>query len=320
MLKRWPVSLFPLLLIVCSTIALSQSGTSSVQGIVTDSSGAVVPNANVALTNTATSVSMRATSDTAGSYSFPSVPPGIYSIEVTKEGFAPYKLDGFRVIVGQHASSNVTLGVASSVATVVVNANGLTNLLDTESNDLGTVIGPQAVSQLPLNGRNYLQLGLLSGAATQPAGAAAGSVNQTGHPQLAIQVAGNEPDYTMYVVNGLETVASRAGNTSLNLSMGAIDQFEVHYGFFMPDMGPNPGIVDVVTKSGTNHIHGEAYEYLRTNQMQARDYFAITSAGVPIAPGKYHQDQFGFDFGGPIFRDKLFYLETTKGIAKTSRS
>jgi hypothetical protein len=300
-------------------VSAAQSGTSSLSGTVADSSGAVVPAASVTLTNAATSVVLRANSDDAGSYSFPSITPGIYSIEVTKEGFAPYNLAGFRVIVGQRATENATLNVASSVANVVVNANGLSNLLDTESNDLGTVIGPQSVSQLPLNGRNYLQLGLLSGAATQPAGAAAGSVNQTGHPQLAINVAGNEPDYTMYVINGLETVASRAGNTSLNLSMGAIDQFEVHYGFFMPDAGPNPGIVDVVTKTGTNHIHGEVYEYLRTNQMQARDYFALTSAGVPIAPGKYHQNQFGFDFGGPVLRNKLFYFLNYEGYRQNQQ-
>jgi hypothetical protein len=312
------LSLAVLILMVVSG-AIAQSGSSSIQGIVFDASGAVVPAANVNLINTATRVVLQATSGESGNYSFPSVAPGVYSLEVSKDGFASYKISQFRITVGQRSTENATLNIASSVASVTVDANGLSNLLDTSSNDLGTVIGPQSVQQLPLNGRNYLQLGLLSGAATQPAGAAAGSVNQTGHPQLAIQVAGNEPDYTMYVVNGLETVASRAGNTSLNLSMGAIDQFEVHYGFFMPDMGPNPGIVDVVTKSGTNSIHGEVYEYLRTNQMQARDYFALTSAGVPIAPGKYHQDQFGFDLGGPILHNKLFYFANYEGYRQNQQ-
>jgi len=307
------------LLLLTAFRAEGQSGTSAVQGSVVDSSGAGVPAADVLLRNSATDVVLKATSGDSGTYSFPSVAPGVYSLEISKQGFAPFKVTEFRVTVGQHATEDATLNVASSMATVTVNANGLSNLIDPESNDLGTVIGPQAVQQLPLNGRNYLQLGLLSGAATQPAGAAAGSVNQTGHPQLAIQVAGNEPDYTMYVVNGLETVASRAGNTSLNLSMGAIDQFEVHYGFFMPDMGPNPGIVDVVTKSGTNKVHGEVYEYLRTNQMQARDYFALTSTGVPIPPGKYHQDQFGFDFGGPILRNKLFYFASYEGYRQNQQ-
>jgi len=303
-----------------SAMGRAQSGTSTVQGTVMDSTGAVVPESNVVLTSHATGVQLATKSDDAGSYSFPTVPPGLYTLEVTKPGFAGYKVTSFNVIVGQHQTQNARLSVASSATTITVDASGLSNVLDTDSNDLGGVIGPRAVENLPLNGRNYLQLSLLSGAATTPQGAAAGSINQTGHPLLSINVAGNEPDYTMYVINGIEAVGSRAGNTSLNIDTGAIDQFEVHYGFFMPDMGPNPGIVDVVTKAGTNHIHGEAYEYLRTNQMQARDYFAInatTHLGIP--PGKYHQDQFGFNFGGPILHDKLFYFASYEGYRQNQQ-
>jgi Carboxypeptidase regulatory-like domain len=296
----------------------AQSGSSSIQGTVTDASGAVVPGAEVVLTNTSTAVVLKANTDGSGSYSFPSAPPGVYSLQVSKEGFASYKVSQFTVTVGQHAAENAALNIASSSATVVVEASGLSNLLDTQSNDLGTVIGPQSVQQLPLNGRNYLQLGLLSGATQPTSGAANGSIAQTGHPGMSINIAGNQPDYTMYVVNGLQTLGSRAGNTSLNLSVGAIDQFEVHYGFFMPDMGPNPGIVDVVTKSGTNHLHGEVYEFVRNNQMQTRNYFSINpSTGQPIAPGPYHQNQFGFDFGGPILRNKLFYFVNYEGYRQT---
>ncbi|MGB7133959.1 MAG: carboxypeptidase-like regulatory domain-containing protein [Acidobacteriaceae bacterium] len=298
----------------------AQSGTSSVQGTVTDSTGAVVPDSSVQLTNNGTGVTLQSRSDQTGNYSFPSVPPGLYTLQVTKDGFATYKITGFNVIVGQHQTQDAKLSVASSSTVVTVDASGLSNLLDPQSNDLGTVIGPHAVENLPLNGRNFLQLSLLSGAAATPQGAAAGSTNQTGHPYLAINVAGNEPDYTMYLVNGIETVGSRAGNSSLNIDTGAIDQFEVHYGFFMPDMGTNPGIVDVVTKSGTNHIHGEVYEYLRTNQMEARDYFAINpGTNTPIPPGEYHQNQFGFNAGGPILHDKLFYFASYEGYRENQQ-
>ncbi len=295
----------------------AQSGTSSVEGSVADSSGAVIQGATATLTNSATGVVLSATTDASGVYSFPSIPPGLYSLDVSKDTFASYKISRFTVIVGQHATENATLNVASSSSSVVVDASGLSNLLDPQSNDLGIVIGPQSVKQLPLNGRNFLQLGLLSGAAQANAGAANGSIAQTGHPGMSINIAGNEPDYTMYVINGLQTMGSRAGNTSLNLSMGAIDQFEVHYGFFMPDMGPNPGIVDVVTKSGTNRIHGEAYEFVRSNQIEARNYFAVTGAGVPIPPGPYHQNQFGFDVGGPVLKDRLFYFANYEGYRQT---
>lgn len=306
-----------LLLFASASISFAQSGTSSIQGIVTDSSGAVVQHATVVLTNTATGVKLDGTSDESGTYSFPSVPPGVYSLQVSKESFASYQISRFNIVVGQHATQNATLNVSASSA-VVVEASGLANLLDTQSNDLGTVIGPQSVNQLPLVNRNFLELGLLSGATQRTSGSANGSVAQTGHDNESINIAGNQPDFTMYVVNGLQTLGSRAGNTSLSISVGAIDQFEVHYGFFMPDLGPNPGIVDVVTKSGTNRLHGEAFEFVRNNQMQARDFFNVTGAGVPTVPGPYHVNQFGFDFGGPVLKDKLFYFVNYEGYRRTT--
>lgn len=309
------------LLFFLSTFTLrAQSGNASVEGTVIDSSAAAIPGANVTLTNTSTGVVLKATTDSDGVYSFPVVPPGLYSVEAGKEGFAAYKVSGFNLIVGQKATQNVTLGV-STTEEVVVNANGLTNLIDPSSNDMGTVIGPQSVEELPLNNRNFLQLGLLSGAAFNNSGASNGSVAQTGHPGLSINVAGNEPDYTMYLIDGLETVGSRAANSSLNISTGAIDQFEVHYGFFMPDLGPNPAIVDVVTKSGTNRFHGEVYEYMRNNDMQARNYFSVnTTTGLPTPPGPYHQNQFGFDIGGPILHDKLFAFANYEGYRQIQSS
>jgi hypothetical protein len=303
-----------LLLASIIPVAKAQNLTSSIQGTIVDSSGAMVAGADVKLTNTQTGVLLGTQSDASGNYSFPAVAPGLYSIEFSRAGFANYSLTRFSVDVGQRETQNVTLGIASAAQTVTVEANGLTNLLETESNDLGTVIGPQSVAQLPLNGRNYLQLGLLSGNAGTNAGPSNNTVTQTGHPGMSINIAGNEPDYTMYLVNGIITVGSRADNTSLNLSMDAIDQFEVHYGFFMPDMGTNPGIVDVVTKGGTNRIHGDAYEYVRNNQMEARNYFATTPNGP------YHQNQFGATIGGPIFKNKLFYFGNYEGYRQIQSS
>jgi Carboxypeptidase regulatory-like domain len=308
------VFLSVLLLFAGILSAGAQNVNSSIQGTVADKSGAMVPDASVKLTNTRTGVLLKTRSDRSGAYSFPAVQPGVYSLEVTKQGFATYDITEFSLVVGQRASENVTLSVASSAQTVTVEANGLANLLETQSNDLGTVIGPESVAQLPLNGRNFLQLGLLSGTALPNSGPSNNTVSQTGHPSLSINIAGNEPDYTMYLVNGIETVGSRANNTSLNLSVSAIDQFEVHYGFFMPDLGASPGIVDVVTKSGTNRFHGEAYEYVRTDQMEARDYFSTT------APGPYHQNQFGASAGGPILHNKLFFFGNYEGYRQNQHA
>ncbi len=297
----------------------AQSVSSAIQGTVQDSSGAVVPKAEVTLINVNTGVQFTTQSDAGGIYSFPSVPPGIYSLQVVAPNFAKYEISKFNVIVGQRATENETLGVASSAQTVTVNAGGLSNLLDPESNDLGTVIGPETVSQIPLNGRNFLQLGLLSGATQQNSGAANSSVSQTGstgtngNRLLSLLIAGNEPDFTMYLVNGIQTIGTRAGNTSLNLSVSAIDQFDVHYGFFMPDLGPNPGIVDVITKAGTNKFHGEVYEYFRNTSLIAKDYFAGQ-------PSPYHQNQFGASLGGPILHDRLFFFFNYEGYRETQAS
>ncbi|MFP5205281.1 MAG: carboxypeptidase regulatory-like domain-containing protein [Acidobacteriota bacterium] len=309
-------TVFPAIVLLAFTLSLAraQSVNSSIQGTVADASGAVLPAADVILINDKTGVRIKTLSDVSGNYSFPAVQPGVYSLEVSKQGFATYKVTGFNIIVGQHATENASLNIAQAAQTVTVEAHGLANLLETQSNDLGNVIGPQSVQQLPLNGRNFLQLGLLSGATQTNAGAAAGAVGQTGHPGMSINISGNEPDFTMYLIDGIQTVGSRAGNTSLNLSMDAIDQFEVHYGFFMPDMGTNPGIIDVITKGGTNSIHGDLYEYVRNNQMEARNYFATTPNGP------YHQNQFGISLGGPIMKNKLFYFGNYEGYRQTQSS
>ena len=293
---------------------LAQGNSSSIQGTVVDSSGAMLPGADVKLTNTETGVVLTTQTGGTGNYAFPSVLIGLYSLQFSKQGFADFTISQFNVIVGQRATQNATLNVASAAQSVTVEAHGLANLLDTESNDLGNVIGPQSVAQLPLNGRNFLQLGLLSGATQANAGAGNASIAQTGHPGMSINISGNEPDFTMYMVNGISTIGTRAGNTSLNLSMDAIDQFEVHYGFFMPDMGTNPGIIDVVTKGGTNQFHGNAYEYVRNNQMEARNFFATTPNGP------YHQNQFGGTIGGPVLKNKLFFFGNYEGYRQNQSS
>ena len=308
-----------MLVLTGSEGARAQSVNSAVQGTAADSSGAAVPGADVVLTNVNTGISLKGQTDHDGTYSFPSVPLGLYNLTVSKEGFASYELSNINVIVGQRATENATLSVASTKQTVTVNAGSLADLLQPESNDLGTVIGPETVANIPLNGRNFLQLGLISGATQVNAGAASSSVGQTGstgtngNRLLSLLIAGNEPDFTMYLVNGIQTVGTRAGNSSLNLSVSAIDQFEVHYGFFMPDLGPNPGIVDVITKAGTNKFHGEVFEYFRNTALEAKDYFAGK-------PAPYHQHQFGGSIGGPVLHDKLFFFFNYEGYRESQSS
>ncbi len=277
--------------------------------MVKDTSGAVIPGADVVLTNAGTAISQRTLTDSSGRYSFPSVLVGTYSLRIFKRGFESYTLAQFTIVVAQRATEDVVLKIGAVSQKVTVRAGGLAPLLQPSSNDLGSLIAPQSVKQLPLNGRNFLQLGLLSGATQSSGGANSDMIDiQVNHPGLNVNVGGNAQDYSSYLINGVETSGSRLGNASLNLSLGDIDQFEVHYGFFMPDLGPDPGIVDVITKGGTNQVHGEAWEYVRTNAWEARNFFS------PIPPGPFHQNQFGGDVGGPIRKDKVFFFANYEGL------
>jgi hypothetical protein len=133
-------------LLSVSWMAKAQSASSSIQGTVTDSSGAAIPAAAIVLTNTKTGVVLKTQSDSAGNYLFPTVQPGQFSLVVNKQEFATYDLAGFSIEVGQHATENAPLSVGSASQNVTVEANGLADLLDTQSNDLGTVIGRTACS------------------------------------------------------------------------------------------------------------------------------------------------------------------------------
>jgi len=290
--------------------ARSQINTAVVDGKVQDPSGAVVPGCTVKLTSLETGGAMTTETNDTGLFVFPAVPVGSYTLEVSKPGFKVYLLSGFRVTIGQHVTQEVRLELGPATQSITVEAAGSAPLLEPSSNELGTLIEPVSVQQLPLNGRNYLQLGYLSGAA-QNAGPQSSDflATQTGHPDRDITIAGIEQDQIGFTVNGISVASSRLGDASLNVSISAIDQFKIVQGFSLPDMGPDPGIVNVVTKSGTNHLHGETFEFLRNNALDARNFFEAQSR-----PGPFRRNQFGGALGGPLRRDRLFFFANYEGF------
>jgi len=303
-----------LVIFLCSLLSLrlaSQSNSSAVEGTVQDASGAAIPDCAVTLVNSGTGARLITTTDGAGVYLFPSVLPGVYSLRVAKDGFKSYSITDFSVTVSQRATQNVVLQVGVVSESVVVEAFGSGTLVEPTSNELGTIIERHSVQALPLNGRDFLQLGMLSGA-VQDSGTLASDflTLQVGHPDRAIIIAGNEQDLTGFLINGMSTAGSRLGHASLNLSVAAIDQFKVHEGFFLPSEAPHDaGVISVATKSGSNQLHGEAFEFVRNNAFDARNYF--DPAGAPPAP--FRRNQFGAAIGGPIRKDKLFFFAHYEG-------
>jgi len=291
-------------------LSWSQSTTAVIDGDVVDPSGAVVPDCEVKLTSLETGFQLITRTNEQGHYTFPSIPVGTYNLQAEKAGFRTYTLSDLRLTIGLRATQNVVLELGASSQSITIEAGGEAPLLELSSNELGTLIEPVSVQQLPLNGRNYLQLGYLSGAAQNGGTATSNFLSvQTGHADRDITIAGTEQDFVGFTLNGISVAGSRLGDASLNVSISAIDQFKVVQGFILPAMGPDPGIVNVVTKSGTNRLHGEAFEFLRNNALDARNFFESQSH-----PGPFRRNQFGGALGGPIRPNRLFFFANYEGF------
>ena len=329
MFQRFSTLLLKIILsgvVLISTVqAQTALGTSSLGGTVTDSSGASIPGAHIELTDTARGVKREASANDSGNYVINGLAAGQYSLQVTKAGFDAFTYNDFSIAVNQRATVDVKLNVGNLQQTVSVDVKGETPLLETDSNSLGAVIDNRRVEQLPLNGRNFLQLAILSGGVqTPPSGAPSDRASsQIGRSGRTINIGGNLESVTTYLVDGIATRGSRLGESSLNVSVADIDQFKLQMNFFMPDQGPNPGIVNIVTKSGTNQIHGEAFEFVRNGSLDARNFFSPT-------PEQLQRNQFGFAIGGPVViprlvngRNKLWFhahYEGTRQIQKFTSS
>ncbi len=288
----------------CVELLSGQSNASVLEGVVQDPTGAVIGGCEITLVSTLTNLRVTTRTNDQGLYIFPSLQPGVYSLEVSHEGFTSYFLSDFRITASQRVSQNATLQPGTVATTVNVDASGAASLSEPTSNELGTLIESESVSKLPLNGRDFLQLGLLSGAA-QTSGTTVSDflTLQTGHPDRTIVIDGNEQDLTGFYMNGMSTAGSRLGQASLNLSVAAIDQFKIHEGFFLPSEGPNSaGVVSVVTRAGSNQVHGEVFEFLRNAAFDAGNYFDPPGT----APAPFQRNQFGGAIGAPILHNRLF--------------
>ncbi|HWF47198.1 MAG TPA: TonB-dependent receptor [Bryobacteraceae bacterium] len=273
----------------------------SVSGVVTDPTGTAVPNATVIITETDKHVVHTATSDATGHYVFNDLPVGPYRLEVKAPGFKNYVQSGIELQVGANATSNVTMQLGNVSETVEVTANAA--MLETRESTVAQVISQKEVNDLPLNGRYVTQLVLLSGAAitVSPAsGDLTGSKNF--YSSTTISVAGGQANATNYLLDGGYNV-----DTFTNVNMpfpfpDALQEFSVETSSLPAQYGEHPGgVMNAVTKSGTNQFHGDLFEYLRNGDLNARGYFAT-------ARDTLKRNQWGGTLGGRIIKDKLFFF------------
>src|SRR5882724_7915156 len=310
MLKRSAL-LAIVLLSICQFLYSQANGNFS--GTVTDKSGSVVAGATVKITSQATGVSREAKTDASGYYTLPLLPVSIYVIRVESQGFQPVEQKDLRLQVDERREVNFTLQPASVSQTVEVTANEVA--VQTTDATLGQVITEQQVAQLPLNGRNFVQLATLTPGTTQETnpgsffnGGPSSEVSTRG--SYSLSVGGSRAQSTDWLLDGNDNNELTAGGISILPSIDAIQEFKVLTYNYSAEYGTRAGpTVLVTTKSGSNGWHGSVFEFLRNTSLDARSYFAATRE-------KFNLNQYGFSLGGPIKKDKAFFFVDYQGTTR----
>jgi hypothetical protein len=305
------------LFLFLTALAFGQS-TGAIQGTVTDASGAVIPNAVVTIKDPANGVDRQLSTDSAGLYFVPSLPVGTYSVEVKAPGLAPTEAKGLIVEVGSTIKQDFALSVAASTQTVEVQASA--GLVDTSTASLGSVVNERAVQEIPLNGRHFVDLAqLTTGTVTGPATGNL-TVPLRGQGTFSFNSAGGREDTVNFMVNGINMNDSNNQQVTFQPTINTVDEFKIDNSTFSAEYGRNSGsIVNVATRPGVNSWHGEAYEFIRNNDLDARNFgnpTNTTSGGVlvPNPQAQFIRNQFGGDGGGAIKKDRTFMYLSYEGL------
>src|SRR5713226_7926230 len=310
---------------LCLTIGIASAQTfGEITGEVKDQSGAVAPNATVTVTNTGTNASRTTNTNEAGIYSFPALVPGPYQIKVEAPGFQPVVRSNIELQVQQTARIDFTLTVGQATQTIEV--SGAVQLLTTENATVGTVIEEKRITEMPLNGRDFLQLVALSPNVTFGFQAPNQAVGRQGGTRATenIAISGMRGTWNNYTLDG---VANTDVNFNLYIQLPSVDalqEFKVQTGIYPAEFGREASQINVSTKSGTNTFHGTVFEFLRNSVLDAKPYDFIGTSPVK-APFRWNQ--YGFTLGGPVRipklfngKDRLFFMSNFEGFkSRTTR-
>jgi hypothetical protein len=307
-MRHFLLTIAAFLLLSAGAAAQSQSTSGNIEGRITDSTGAVVPNVTVTATNKDTGFRKNAQSDSEGNYVIVLLPPGIYTVEVAAaKGFAAVKYENVRVTVGAKYSLNIELAPAGTENVVNVSASG--ESIELTRTSISTTINENAVQNLPTNGRNFLDFAVLTpGITRDPTRAGDLAVGGQKGTLNSIQIDGASSDNTFF---GQATGRIGSGRAPSQFSIDTVKEFQVNQNGFSAEFGRAAGaVINVVTKSGTNRFSGSAFEYFRDESLNARNP-NLVAAGRPRPAGQINQ--FGGTFGGPFKKDKAFFFGAYEG-------
>ena len=311
------------------TPSYGQVVNATLYGSVTDQTGAAIPGVNVTVTNQQTGVAIKGESDVAGNYSFPSLAPGTYDIVAEKQGFKSKVISGITLLVTQQARLDVQLEVGQ--VTTQVEVKGASQLVETSTASVGTVIGEREVVDLPLNLRRLTSLATLvpGTIAAGSFGYAAYIVGGSPFSESTYVSGGSRDSSNTLLVDGMESRAYDTGGFGLAPPPDAVQEFKIQTNIYSAAFGKTAGsTMNLVTRSGNNGFHGDLYEFLRNNDIDSRNFFATnqidpnTGAEIPgTARPEYRRNQFGATAGGPIIKNKTFIfgfydaLREVKGLS-----
>lgn len=285
------------------TVAVAQ-----VSGTVTDPSGGALPSAAVSITETDKDIARSTVSDNNGHYIFPNLPVGPYRLEVKAQGFKDYVQTGIVLVVNNNVELNVAMQVGAVTEKVEVAASA--GMVETKETSVANVIESQKISELPLNNRQATQLMLTLGAAVYADAGDTGS--KTFWSSTRIAVAGGQGNGTAYLLDGGDNTDAMSNVNMPFPFPDAIQEFSIETSAVSSRFGEHPGAtVNVVTKSGTNQLHGDLFEYIRNGDLDARNFFAAKADTL-------RRNQYGATIGGPIIKDKLFFFGGWQGTRNRS--
>ena len=289
----------------CSAVSSAQQSTARMLGTVSDPSGAKIASGHIAITNIATSRVWSVQTSADGDYSVSPLPIGEYTLVVEAPGFASKSLRGITLQVDQDARIDVVMSVGSTSETITVDASA--PLLVTDTSSVGQVIENKAIVSMPLNGRAFWQLAQLTpGVVFTPGGSDISSGGQgIRATRVGLRISGSSRLAGGWFLDGFDITEYELGATSITPSTDALEEFKVLAGGMSAEYAL-PSVINAALKSGTNSFHGSAYEYIRNQKVQARNFFSPT-----VPPLK--RNQFGTTLGGPIRKDKIFFFADYEG-------
>ena len=312
--KRALAALF-LTVMLLGAQAFAQLTTADILGTVTDASGAVVPNATVVIKNLGTNEERTVQTNGSGDYTVPLLPVGHYSVSVKAQGFSASLTADLAVEAGDRARNDVKLVTGAGSTTVMVQAS--TPLLQADNATVSSTVTAKAVQDLPLNGRNFVQLVALVPGANEGQG---NGLSSGGRPDdrrtnaAGLSVNGQDSSLNNWVVDGIDDNERIIGTIGIKPNVEGIQEITTETNSYAAEAGRTAGgVINIITRSGTNKFHGSAYEYFRNDIFDGRSYFQTTGAKPEL-----RQNQYGASIGGPIWKDKAFFFFDWEGFRQVS--